>query len=119
MLPIAPRFRTRRILALLTISSAVFLSAASIAGCQNETTAQPPVSQLSTEMGSNSATPSLNQTSVPDPTPTPMPSPTTSATTPPVLSTSVLAAPRLAPPAPRPVPASTIAAAAPVESAQE
>ncbi|MBV8997310.1 MAG: DUF3761 domain-containing protein [Pseudonocardiales bacterium] len=66
-------------------------------------------------VGSNSAAPSANQASVPDPTS--VPRPTTSVTTPPVPITSVQAVPRLAPPAPRPVPAPTIAAARPASSA--
>jgi uncharacterized protein DUF3761 len=117
MSPIAPRVRSRRILASLAICSAVLVSGASVTGCQNETTAQPTGSQLSTVVGSNSAAPSANQASVPDPAP--MPHPATAVTTPSVPVTSVQAAPRLAPPAPRPVPAPTIAAAAPVRSAQE
>jgi hypothetical protein len=117
MSPIAPRVRTRRILASLAIFSAVFASGASVAGCQNATTAQPAGPPLSTVIGSNSAAPPTYQVSVSDPTP--IPRPATSVTTPSVPITSVQAAPRLAPPASRPVPAPTIAAAAPARSAQE
>ncbi|HEX6404548.1 MAG TPA: DUF3761 domain-containing protein [Pseudonocardiaceae bacterium] len=122
MSPIGPHARSRKILASLAICSAVFVSGASVAGCQNETTAQPTGSQLSTVVGSNSAAPSANQASVPDPTP--VPRPTTSATTPLIPIKSVQAAPRLAPPAPRPVPAPAIAVAphtrsAPASSVQE
>jgi Protein of unknown function (DUF3761) len=114
---IAPPARTRRMLASLAIFSAVFASGASVAGCQNETTAQPTGPQLPTVVGNNSATPSANQASVSDPTP--IPRPTTPVTTPSVAITSVQAAPRLAPPALRPLPAPTIAAAPPARSAQE
>ncbi|HJT04591.1 MAG TPA: DUF3761 domain-containing protein [Pseudonocardiaceae bacterium] len=124
MSPIAPRRRTRRMLASLAISSAVFVSGASISACQNETTAQPPGPQLTTEAGGNSATPSTNQAPVPDPAPPA--SPATSMTTSPIPITSVRAAPLVAPPAPRvappappPVSPPPIAAALPAGSAQE
>ena len=101
MLPIAPRSKARRILTALAMCSAVFGSGASIAACQNATTAQPPGPQLPAATASAAATPT------PFPvTPAPPPTTTTLVTTPPP-----------APPAALVTPKPTVAAAAPAVSA--
>jgi hypothetical protein len=80
MSPIAPRSEVRRMLAFLATVSALFLSGASIAGCQNDTAAQS-VPQVSADARNNSS----DQASVSDPTTTP--TSTTLAATPLVVST--------------------------------